>query len=128
MAILVTGGAGYIGSHTVLELLNQGNEVIVIDNLSNSSTESLTRVEGITGKKIEFYEGDILDSQFLDTVFTKHSIDSVIHFAGLKAVAESIEQPHKYYKNNVYGTLNLLESMEKAGVYKLVFSSSAIYG
>ncbi|WP_404393152.1 UDP-glucose 4-epimerase GalE [Pseudoalteromonas phenolica] len=129
MAILVTGGAGYIGSHTVLELLNQGDEVIVVDNLSNSSSESLKRVAEITGKEAAFYQGDILDKAFLDSVFAKHSIEQVIHFAGLKAVGESVQKPIEYYQNNVQGTLNLLDAMRDAGVFKLVFSSSAtVYG
>jgi len=129
MAILVTGGAGYIGSHTVLELLNEGNEVIVLDNLSNASIESLNRVESITGKKVTFYQGDILNASFLDRIFSENTIDSVVHFAGLKSVGESVEKPALYYQNNVEGTLSLLRAMEKAGVYKLVFSSSAtVYG
>ncbi|TMP83623.1 UDP-glucose 4-epimerase GalE [Pseudoalteromonas phenolica] len=129
MAILVTGGAGYIGSHTVLELLNQGDEVIVVDNLSNSSSESLKRVAEITGKEATFYQGDILDKAFLDSVFAKHSVDQVIHFAGLKAVGESVQKPIEYYQNNVQGTLSLLDAMRDAGVFKLVFSSSAtVYG
>ena len=129
MAILVTGGAGYIGSHTVLELLNQGDDVIVVDNLSNSSSESLKRVAEITGKEATFYQGDILDKAFLDSVFAKHSVDQVIHFAGLKAVGESVQKPIEYYQNNVQGTLSLLDAMRDAGVFKLVFSSSAtVYG
>ena len=129
MAILVTGGAGYIGSHTVLELLNQGDEVIVVDNLSNSSSESLKRVAEITGKEATFYQGDILDKAFLDSVFAKHNIEQVIHFAGLKAVGESVQKPIEYYQNNVQGTLNLLDAMRDANVFKLVFSSSAtVYG
>ena len=129
MAILVTGGAGYIGSHTVLELLQQGSDVIVIDNLSNSSEESLERVKKITDKAITFYQGDILDKPFLDSVFAKHTIESVIHFAGLKAVGESVVKPIEYYQNNVQGTLTLVDAMRDAGVFKLVFSSSAtVYG
>ncbi|TMO53846.1 UDP-glucose 4-epimerase GalE [Pseudoalteromonas phenolica] len=129
MAILVTGGAGYIGSHTVLELLNQDDEVIVVDNLSNSSSESLKRVAEITGKEVSFYQGDILDKTFLDSVFAQHSIEQVIHFAGLKAVGESVQKPIEYYQNNVQGTLSLLDAMRDAGVFKLVFSSSAtVYG
>ena len=129
MAILVTGGAGYIGSHTVLELLNQGDDVIVVDNLSNSSSESLKRVAEITGKEATFYQGDILDKAFLDSVFAKHSVEQVIHFAGLKAVGESVQKPIEYYQNNVQGTLSLLDAMRDAGVFKLVFSSSAtVYG
>ncbi|MBQ4834238.1 UDP-glucose 4-epimerase GalE [Pseudoalteromonas sp. MMG010] len=129
MAILVTGGAGYIGSHTVLELLQQGSEVIVVDNLSNSSQESLARVKSITGKSAQFYQGDILDKDFLDSVFAKHHIDSVIHFAGLKSVGESVAKPIQYYQNNVQGTLTLIDAMRDANVFKLVFSSSAtVYG
>ncbi|MEM5545535.1 UDP-glucose 4-epimerase GalE [Pseudoalteromonas fuliginea] len=129
MTILVTGGAGYIGSHTVLELLQQGNDVVVIDNLSNSSQESLARVKKITGKDTTFYQGDILDKAFLDSVFAKHTIDSVIHFAGLKSVGESVAKPIEYYQNNVQGTLTLVDAMREAGVFKLVFSSSAtVYG
>lgn len=129
MAILVTGGAGYIGSHTVLQLLEDEKEVIVIDNLCNSSQESLTRVAKITGKQCTFYQGDILDRDFLDSVFDKHNIESVIHFAGLKAVGESVAKPISYYQNNVQGTLTLLDAMADAQVFKLVFSSSAtVYG
>ena len=127
--ILVTGGAGYIGSHTVLELLTQGDEVIVVDNLSNSSLESLRRVEALTGKLPVFYELDLLDREALSTPFLNHHIDAVIHFAGLKAVGESVAIPLKYYQNNLAGTLNLLEEMEANGVKRLVFSSSAtVYG
>jgi UDP-glucose 4-epimerase len=130
MSILVTGGAGYIGSHTVLELLEQDYPVIVLDNLSNSSEESLRRVQKITGKSITFLKGDILDKAFLETVFSTHNdIDQVIHFAGLKAVGESTEIPLSYYQNNVTGTLNLCEIMKKYAVFNLVFSSSAtVYG
>ncbi|MBT6009796.1 MAG: UDP-glucose 4-epimerase GalE [Candidatus Marinimicrobia bacterium] len=127
--ILVTGGAGYIGSHTVLELLSQGDEVIVVDNLSNSSRESLRRVEALTGKAPVFYEFDLLDQEALSTPFLNHHIDAVIHFAGLKAVGESVAIPLKYYQNNLAGTLNLLEEMKANGVKRLVFSSSAtVYG
>jgi len=129
MTILVTGGAGYIGSHTVVELLEKEQDVIIIDNLCNSSQESLKRVEKITGKAPVFYQGDILDKNFLDEVFKKHHIDSVIHFAGLKSVGESVSQPISYYQNNVQGTLTLLDAMKDANVFKLVFSSSAtVYG
>jgi UDP-glucose 4-epimerase len=129
MAILVTGGAGYIGSHTVLELLATDQEIIIVDNLCNSSKESLARVEKITAKSCAFYEGDILDKAFLDSVFAKHDIESVIHFAGLKAVGESVAKPVMYYQNNVQGTLTLLDAMADAGVFNLVFSSSAtVYG
>lgn len=129
MTILVTGGAGYIGSHTVLELLQQGNEVIVLDNLSNSSNKSLKRVKQITEKEITFYQGDVQDRECLDEIFKHHNIDSVIHFAGLKAVGESVAKPIEYYQNNVQGTLTLVDAMRDAGVFKLVFSSSAtVYG
>lgn len=127
--ILVTGGAGYIGSHTCVELLQAGFEVVVVDNLSNSKTEALHRVEAITGKKIKFYQVDICDKAALEQAFTEQPIDAVIHFAGLKAVGESCTLPLKYYQNNVNGTLVLVEVMSKAGVRKLVFSSSAtVYG
>ncbi|WP_084976931.1 UDP-glucose 4-epimerase GalE [Plesiomonas shigelloides] len=129
MAILVTGGAGYIGSHTVLELLNSGNEVVVIDNLCNSSRESLRRVEALTGRSVTFYEADVCDRSALQTIFSQHAIDAVIHFAGLKAVGESTQIPLKYYQNNIAATLVLCEEMERAGVFRLVFSSSAtVYG
>ncbi|MBO6572407.1 MAG: UDP-glucose 4-epimerase GalE [Balneola sp.] len=129
MAILVTGGAGYIGSHTVLELLELGNEVIVVDNLSNSSKESLIRVESITGKSPIFYEQDLLDRAALENVFSSHKIDSVIHFAGYKAVGESVQKPMMYYQNNLDSTLILCEVMKKFDVKNLVFSSSAtVYG
>ncbi|MGL4448864.1 UDP-glucose 4-epimerase GalE [Shewanella sp.] len=129
MAILVTGGAGYIGTHTVVELLNAGSEVIVLDNLSNSSIEALNRVERITGKSVTFYQGDILNKALLQKVFSDHAIDSVIHFAGLKAVGESVAKPLKYYENNVTGTLILCKVMAEYQVKNLVFSSSAtVYG
>lgn len=129
MTILVTGGAGYIGSHTLVELLNTGQQVLVLDNLSNASVASLARVAEITGKQPEFIEGDIRDAALLDRLFAEHSIESVVHFAGLKAVGESVEQPLRYYDNNVNGTLVLVNAMQKAGVFKLVFSSSAtVYG
>lgn len=129
MAVFVTGGAGYIGTHTLVELLNVGHEVIVLDNLTNSCLASLQRVELITGKLVTFYQGDILDSELLNSIFTKHTIDSVIHFAGLKAVGESVEQPLRYYENNVTGTLMLCQVMAKHKVKSLVFSSSAtVYG
>lgn len=127
--ILVTGGTGYIGSHTVLELLNDGFEVVVMDNLINSSSESLKRVEDITGKSVDFYQLDLLDKEGLNNLFGKHKFDAVIHFAGLKAVGESVEKPLFYYQNNVTGTLNLCEIMQKHGVYNMVFSSSCtVYG
>ncbi len=127
--ILVTGGAGYIGSHTVLELLNSGYEVVVVDNLCNSSDESLARVREITGKEVEFFQIDILDKESLSQVFATKAIDAVIHFAALKAVGESVAQPLRYYHNNVTGTLILCEAMGEYGVKDMVFSSSAtVYG
>ncbi|WP_180112003.1 UDP-glucose 4-epimerase GalE [Acinetobacter sp. YH12136] len=123
--ILVTGGAGYIGSHTCIELLTAGHEVVVLDNLSNSSVESLARVQALTTKKLDFVEGDILDQQILDQIFQHHSIDAVIHFAGLKAVGESQKEPLKYFENNISGSISLVKAMERAQVFKLVFSSSA---
>ena len=125
MSILITGGAGYIGSHTLVELANANYDFIVYDNLSNSSQESLKRVEKIIGKSITFINGDIRDTQKLREVFSTHTIDSVIHFAGLKAVGQSVEKPLEYYDNNVVGTLRLLEVMKKFGCKKIVFSSSA---
>lgn len=127
--ILVTGGAGYIGSHTVVELLNSDYNVIVVDNLSNSSRVALDRVEEISGCSLRFYQADIRDEDALNQIFTDHSIDAVIHFAGLKAVGESTQIPLDYYDNNVNGTLVLVRAMKKAGVLNLVFSSSAtVYG
>lgn len=123
--ILVTGGAGYIGSHTCIELLTAGHEVVVLDNLSNSSVESLARVQALAAKKLDFVEGDILDQQILDQIFQHHSIDAVIHFAGLKAVGESQKEPLKYFENNISGSISLVKAMERAQVFKLVFSSSA---
>ena len=129
MSVLVTGGAGYIGSHTLVELLNEGYEVVVVDNLSNSNSESLNRVEKITGKKVKFYENDVCDKQALKKIFSENKIDSVIHFAGYKAVGESVKKPIMYYRNNLDSTLSLIEAMGEAGVKKLVFSSSAtVYG
>lgn len=129
MAVLVTGGAGYIGSHTCLELLKSGYTVIVIDNLSNSQRASLDRVKELTGRSITFYQGDVMDKSVLNQIFTKHSIDSVIHFAGLKAVGESVIQPLTYYQNNLISSLILFEVMQRHNVKKLVFSSSAtVYG
>ena len=130
MAILVTGGTGYIGSHTVVELLNINKEVIIVDNLSNSKMCVLDRIEKITGKRPTFYKCDLLDKELLDKVFADHpEIDSVIHFAGLKAVGESCSLPLLYYHNNLTGTFNLLESMLSHGVNRIVFSSSAtVYG
>jgi UDP-glucose 4-epimerase len=126
---LVTGGAGYIGSHTLIELINNNFEVVVIDNLANSSRESLRRVEQITGHEIPFIEADVRDQSALDDIFTTYDIDSVIHFAGLKAVGESVAKPLEYYDNNLVSTLALLEAMRKYSVKQLVFSSSAtVYG
>lgn len=123
--ILVTGGAGYIGSHTCIQLLSAGHDVVVLDNLSNSSVESLSRVQALAAKKLDFVEGDILDQQILDQIFQHHSIDAVIHFAGLKAVGESQQIPLKYFENNISGSISLVKAMERAQVFKLVFSSSA---
>ncbi len=129
MKILVTGGAGYIGSHTCVELLNNGYDVVVVDNLCNSSRESLRRVKTITGKTVSFYESNILDEQALVTIFSEHTIDAVIHFAGLKAVGESVAMPLEYYQNNLNGTLVLLKVMRDFEVKNFVFSSSAtVYG
>lgn len=129
MAVLVTGGAGYIGSHTVVELLNANREVVVLDNLSNSSAKSLDRVKQITGKAVTFYQGDVLDRALLKRIFADHKIESVIHFAGLKAVGESVMKPIEYYRNNVEGSLTLLDEMSQADVFNFVFSSSAtVYG
>ncbi len=127
--ILITGGAGYIGSHTALELLNAGYEVVVYDNLSNSSSESLKRVEELTGKSITFYEGDVRDAVSLKAMFEKEGIDAVIHCAALKAVGESVRKPLEYYQNNITGTLTLMDVMRNVGVKNIVFSSSAtVYG
>lgn len=129
MSILVTGGAGYIGSHTCVELLNAGYEVVVIDNLYNSSAEALRRVEQITKKTVKFYEGDLLNRADVEKVFEQESIDSVIHFAGLKAVGESVEKPLEYYYNNITGTLILCDVMRQHECKSIVFSSSAtVYG
>ena len=129
MNVLVTGGAGYIGAHTCIELLESGHEVVVIDNLCNSNPKSLQRVEQLTGKKVKFYEGDVRDEALLTSIFQENKIDCVIHFAGLKAVGESAQIPLTYYQNNVTGTLVLCEEMARAGVFRLVFSSSAtVYG
>ena len=127
--VLVTGGAGFIGSHTVVELLNGGYGVVVVDNLCNSSEESLKRVEKICGKPVKFYYGDVCDELLMNRVFAENKISSVIHFAGLKAVGESVEKPLEYYRNNIDSTLSLLFAMKKAGVKKFIFSSSAtVYG
>lgn len=127
--VLITGGAGYIGSHTALELLNTGYEVVVYDNLSNSSRESLKRVEELTGKSVKFYEGDVLDADKLTDMFKAEGIDAVIHCAALKAVGESVRKPLEYYRNNINGTLTLMDVMRNVGVKNIVFSSSAtVYG
>lgn len=129
MAILVTGGAGYIGSHTVVELQNAGYDVVVLDNLSNSSETSLERVKAITGKAVKFYKADILDREALENVFAQETIESCIHFAGLKAVGESVQKPWEYYENNIAGTLTLVDVMRKHNVKNIIFSSSAtVYG
>ena len=129
MNVLVTGGAGYIGSHTTVELLNAGHSVVCIDNFMNSKYEAVKRVEQITGKKVKFYEGDIRDRKILDKIFTENKIDSVINFAGLKAVGESVAKPLEYYENNIEGLLVLVFAMRDHGVKNLVFSSSAtVYG
>ena len=129
MSILVTGGAGYIGSHACVELLKAGYEVVVIDNLSNSKEESIKRIQEIAGKAVKFYKADLLDREALENIFNEQHIDSVMHFAGLKAVGESVSIPLKYYYNNITGTLILCEVMKKHGVKNLVFSSSAtVYG
>ena len=129
MSILITGGAGYIGSHTTVELLNAGFDVVLVDDFSNSSPAVLERLEKITGKKFPFYQGSILDTDFLDKVFTNEDIELVIHFAAFKAVGESVQKPLKYYKNNISGTITLLEKMKEYDVKNIVFSSSAtVYG
>ena len=123
--VLVTGGAGYIGSHTCLELLNAGHEVVVLDNLSNSSKESLNRVQALASKSLDFIQGDILDQNILNQIFSTYQIDAVIHFAGLKAVGESQQIPLTYFENNISGSISLVQAMQRAGVVRLVFSSSA---
>ncbi|QIC65947.1 UDP-glucose 4-epimerase GalE [Acinetobacter schindleri] len=123
--VLVTGGAGYIGSHTCLELLNAGHEVVVLDNLSNSSKESLNRVQALTSKSLDFIQGDILDQNILNQIFSTYQIDAVIHFAGLKAVGESQQIPLTYFENNISGSISLVQAMQRAGIFRLVFSSSA---
>ena len=125
MEVLVTGGAGYIGSHTCVELLNKGYDVIVIDNLSNSNPESLNRVQELTGKTLKFYEGDVRDEALLTKIFEENKPECVIHFAGLKAVGESVEKPWMYYDNNLNSTLVLTKVMEKVGMKRIIFSSSA---
>ncbi|MBE6631336.1 MAG: UDP-glucose 4-epimerase GalE [Ruminococcaceae bacterium] len=129
MKILLTGGAGYIGSHTAVELIECGHETVIVDNYSNSSPEVINRIEKITGKRPVVYEADVRDKDSLDRIFKEHKIDGVIHFAGLKAVGESVKIPLKYYRCNIDSTLSLLECMEKHGVEKIIFSSSAtVYG
>lgn len=129
MKVLLTGGAGYIGSHTAVECLQAGHEVVVFDNLSNSSLTSLERVSQITGKQVEFIQGDIRDGAALRALFATHDIDTVVHFAGLKAVGESVEKPLHYYDNNITGSIVLLKAMSESGVFSIVFSSSAtVYG
>ena len=129
MAVLVTGGAGFIGSHTAVELLNAGKEIVILDNFSNSKPQSLEAIKKITGKDFKFYEMDYLDREKLEKVFEENEIDSVLNFAGFKAVGESVEKPIEYYTNNISGALVLLDTMKKYGVKKFVFSSSAtVYG
>ena len=129
MVVLLAGGAGYIGSHTAVELLNAGHEVVIVDDYSNSCPESIKRVEEITGKKVVSYEADVKDKEAMQKIFAENHIDCVIHFAGLKAVGESTRLPAKYYRNNIDTTLTLIECMKEAGVTKIVFSSSAtVYG
>ncbi|MCD8328154.1 MAG: UDP-glucose 4-epimerase GalE [Ruminococcus sp.] len=127
--ILVTGGAGFIGSHTSVELLEAGYDIVIVDNFSNSKPEALNRIKKITGKDFKFYEADLLDLDAMNKIFSENEIDAVIHFAGLKAVGESVEKPVEYYHNNITGTLMLITAMKAAGVKKIVFSSSAtVYG
>ena len=129
MTILVTGGAGYIGNHTCIELISAGYDVVVVDNLCNSCKEALDRVEKIVGKTIKFYEADIRDAEAMKNIFEKEEIDAVIHFAGLKSVGESVAKPLEYYDNNIAGTLVLCDAMRNAGVKNIIFSSSAtVYG
>ena len=129
MKVLVSGGAGYIGSHTLVELLNAGHDVVAFDNLYNSSREAIRRVEKITGKGVKFYEADMTDRAAMDRIFSENEIDAVIHFAGYKAVGESVKKPLEYYDNNLHGTLTLLFAMREAGVKNIIFSSSAtVYG
>ena len=121
MSILVTGGAGYIGSHTVVELVKENHDIVIIDNLINSNSEVINRIENITGEKITTYFFDLLNKESLEQIFNAHNIDSVIHFAGFKAVGESVSNPLKYYSNNLLSTINLCECMEKFNVYNLIF-------
>ena len=127
MAILVTGGAGYIGSHTCVELLNAGYEVVVLDNLSNASEKSLDRVRQITGKELKFYKGDILDREILNKLFAENTIESCIHFAGLKAVGESVQKPWEYYNNNISGTLTLVDAMVSITAKTLFFPPRQLF-
>ncbi len=129
MSVLVTGGTGFIGSHTAIQLSQAGEDIVIIDNFSNSKPEVLGKLKTITGKEVRFYEGDIRDSAVLDKIFSENAIEAVIHFAGLKAVGESVEKPLEYYENNIGGTINLLEAMKRRGCKKMIFSSSAtVYG
>lgn len=129
MSILITGGTGFIGSHTVISLIESGYDIVIIDNLCNSSSKILSRLRTLTGKNIPFYKADIRDREVLRTIFINHNITTVMHFAGLKSVGESVTEPIKYYENNVMGTLILAEEMSKAGIFNIVFSSSAtVYG
>ena len=129
MKVLLTGGAGYIGSHTIVEMCEAGHDVVVVDNFSNSSPKSVRRVEEIVGHSIPLYEADVCDEAALDRIFAEHQIDAVVHFAGLKAVGESVRMPLEYYENNLVSTFSLLRAMKRAGVKKLIFSSSAtVYG
>ncbi|MDP5254362.1 MULTISPECIES: UDP-glucose 4-epimerase GalE [unclassified Vibrio] len=129
MKVLVTGGTGYIGSHTCIQMIEAGITPIVLDNLYNSKEKVLSRIQEVSGKSVEFYQGDVRDPEILSTIFSEHDISSVIHFAGLKAVGESVQKPLTYYDNNVSGTLNLVSEMDKAGIKSLIFSSSAtVYG
>lgn len=129
MSILLTGGAGYIGSHTCVEMINAGHDVVVIDDFSNSSPEAMRRIEQITGKKVKLYEADVKDKCVLEDIFSENKIDAVIHFAGFKAVGESVQKPVMYYRNNIDSTLSLLETMDKYACKRIVFSSSAtVYG
>lgn len=129
MAVLVTGGAGYIGSHTCVELLEAGEDIIILDNFYNSKPEALNRIKKITGRDFRFYEADLLDKDAVEKIFDENEIDAVIHFAGLKAVGESVQKPLLYYHNNITGTLNLCDVMQRHGVKRMVFSSSAtVYG
>ena len=129
MNILLAGGAGYIGSHTAVELLEAGHDVVIVDNYCNSSPEAVKRIEELSGKSVVSYDADVKDSEKMKKVFSENDIDCVIHFAGLKAVGESVQKPIEYYRNNIDTTLTLLECMREAGVHQFVFSSSAtVYG